>query len=380
MPAVDCQDLSLELRPIDSLTAAEQIQWNGWMSADPVLASPFFRVEYALIAGPHCPGSCLAVFKRGGEVVGYYPFQRRGGTVQPLGAPMNDYHGVIGPIERRPTLEQAAALLNANCFNVTAWIGEASSLNLSPSYRAVIKAGHTYDDWYAERRTAFAKYFKDKERARRSLEAQFGTIEVEVGINDPALLNELLRLKSAQYARSGLHDIFACGWTVNLLQALMISPYPDFGGSLCTLKAGGKIYALEYSLAAGRCYHFWFPAYYAEAGRVSPGILLSMDTIRRMSERGFTDFDYGTGSDGYKRYFCDKVQMVGEGRIRRPGLRDLTKVTVRKALNLGPSERVQRLKDRVRRRWNVIEACETTFAGRVGGIASAAKTAIKKRD
>lgn len=380
MPTVDCQDLSLDLRTIDSLTSEEQGQWNAWMAADPVLSSPFFRVEYALIAGTVCPGASLAVFRRGDRVVGYYPFQRRGGTVQPLGAPMNDYHGVIGPVDVRPNLAQVAALLNPNVFNVTAWIGEGEGLNMAPSYRAVIKPNETYEAWYQGRRAAFPKYFKDKERAWRSLEAGFGEINVDTGLRDPDLLARLLALKRAQYERSGLHDVFACGWTVDLLQALMASPYPDFGGQICALKAGGKIYALEYSLAGGTCYHFWFPAYYAEASRVSPGIILSMETIRQMSERGFTDFDYGTGSDGYKRYFCDTVQMVGECRIRRPGLRQLSKVTARYALTVAGSERSRRLRDRIRRRWNVIEACEVTMAGRANGIIKATQTALKKRD
>lgn len=380
MPGVDCQDLSVDLRTVDSLTTDEQAQWARWVEDDPLFASPFFRVEYALIAASVCPGAGLAVYRRGDEVVGYYPYQRRGGTVQPLGSPMNDYHGVIGPKALRPTVEQAARLINPNCFNVTAWIGEASCLNLSPSYRAVIKAGDTYEAWYEERRAAFAKYFKDKERARRSLETSFGPLEVEVGQTDTSLLDDLLTLKRAQYVRSGLHDIFACGWTVDLLKALMASPYPDLKGQICVLRAGGKIYALEYALAGGSCYHFWFPAYYAEAGRVSPGILLSMDSIRQLSERGFTDFDYGTGSDGYKRYFCDKVQMVGEGRIRRRGLRQLSKLTARYAVRLGAGERGQRFKDRVRRRWHVIEACETSWHGRINGILSAAQTAVKKRD
>lgn len=372
--------LTVEIRPIDSLTAQEQAQWNGWVAADCAQTSPFFRVEYALIVGRVCPHSALAVFSRDGEVVGYFPYQKRGGTVQPLGAPLNDYHGVIGPLGRRPELGDVARLLNAACLGVTAWIGEGEGLHLNPSYRAIIPTGLTYEDWYATRRGLFAKYFKDKERARRSLENEAGPIEVEVRIRDPELLAELLRLKSAQYVRSGLHDIFACGWTVRMLEALMASPYQDFGGSMCVLRAGGKIAALEYSLAAGHCYHFWFPAYYAELARTSPGILLSMETIRQLSVQGFTDFDYGCGSDGYKRYFCERQQMVGEARLRRKGLRAGSKRGTSHVLRLLGRDRAQRFEDRVRRRWNVIEACEVTLTGRLKGIGSAARAALNKRD
>ena len=47
------------------------------------------------------------------------------------------------------------------------------------------------------------KYFKDKERARRSLEAELGPVRVERGLRDPALLDRLIELKRDQYRRTG---------------------------------------------------------------------------------------------------------------------------------------------------------------------------------
>ncbi len=371
--------LTVKLRAIDSLKPLEQAQWNAWAEQDPDMGSPFLRVEFALLAGPVCPGAGLAVFHRGTEVVGYLPFQKRGGTLQPLGAPMNDYHGIIGPRGQRPSLEEAARCLGMPCVGVTAWVGESEGLCALPSYRAVVPTGQTYDEWYAGRRHAFGKYFKDKERARRSLEAEFGPLEVEVDLRDPGLLDQLLALKSAQYARSGLHDIFACGWTVDLLKALLASPYPDFGARLCVLRAGGRICALEYSLAGGTFYHFWFPAYYADTGRCSPGILLSMETIRLMSQQGFTDFDYGCGSDGYKRYFCDTSQVVHEGRVRQPRAQAAARLGTNALARVAGRQRGQGLADRIRRRWNVIEACEVTLSGRLSGIAAASRSAMNRR-
>lgn len=371
--------LTVSLRPIDSLTPQEQAQWNAWAAQDPDMGSPFLRAEFALLAGPVCPGAGLAVYRRGEAVVGYLPFQKRGGTVQPLGAPMNDYHGVIGPIGLRPSLDEAAQCLGGDCLAVTAWVGEAEGLCDVPSHRAVIPTDQAYDDWYAGRRGTHGKYFKDKERARRSLAAEFGPVEVEVGLRDPALLDELVALKRAQYIRSGLHDIFACGWTVDLLKALLASPYPDFGAQLCVLRAGGQVCAVEYSLAGGTCFHFWFPAYYPVASRCSPGILLTLDTIRLMSACGFTDFDYGSGSEGYKRYFCDTVQMVGEGRVRPSGVPAAARLGTGALVRMAGRQRAQGLADRIRRRWNVIEACEVTLPGRLAGIAAASRSALKKR-
>ena len=112
--------LTVETRDLERLTADERVQWAAWQAADPDLASPYFRVEFAEIAAQVSPDSAVAVFRRGDEVVGYFPFQKRGGAVLPIAAPMNDYHGVIGPKAERPSLAEVAHLLGGARFSVSA--------------------------------------------------------------------------------------------------------------------------------------------------------------------------------------------------------------------------------------------------------------------
>ena len=191
--------------------------------------------------------------------------------MQPLGAPMNDYHGVIAAPGEAPSLEEAARLLGASRLNVTAWVGDTA---LGEDRRTVqVELGDGgYGGWYAERRAAQGKFFKDKERARRSMEAELGPLRVERGLRDPALLDWLIELKRDQYRRTARHDIFACGWTAELLHALLKAEADGFGASMAGLWAGDRLTALEYSLHAGDQYHFWFPGYEPSLARCSPGI------------------------------------------------------------------------------------------------------------
>lgn len=368
-------DLTIEIRSLQSLTSAECAQWNVWAAADPDLASPYFRVEFSQIAARVSPDCAVAVFHRDGAVVGYFPYQKRGGTILPIAAPMNDYHGVVGPRAVRPSLDDVAGLLAGRRFSVNGWVGEAVGASTSESFRTTIPAEGGYDAWYAARRQAFGKYFKDKERARRSMETEFGPVEVQIGLRDHALLDELIDRKREQYQRTGRHDVFACGWTRELLHALMAHEQADFGASLAVLRAGGQIAAMEYSLHAGQRFHFWFPVYVPALARCSPGIMLSMETIRLGSEQGYRDFDYGFGGETYKRYFCDTVQPVAEAVVLKPGLAAALGGAGASVLNLAGG---QGLADSVRRRWNVIEACETDAAGRLKGAALAARAALSK--
>lgn len=91
-------NLQVEVVEAGALDGAAVALWRAWTAANPELASPYFRWDYAEIASRVCPGAAIAVFRRGERIVGFFPHQRRGGAVQPLGAPMNDYHGVIAPV------------------------------------------------------------------------------------------------------------------------------------------------------------------------------------------------------------------------------------------------------------------------------------------
>ena len=371
------ETLQIEIVKADQLTVADRVLWRAMTDANPDLASPYFRWEFTEIAAKVSPNAAVAILTRGGRTVGYFPHQRRGSAIQPLGAPMNDYHGVIAMPGEAPSLATVAALLDAPRLNVSAWVGPSGAGELRETLMTVTPE-EGFDVWYAERRQTWGKYFKDKERARRSLESELGVIRVERGLTDPALLDQLIQLKRDQYARTGRHDIFACGWTRDLLHALMASKAEDFGASMAALWAGDRLTAIEYSLHAGDRYHFWFPAYQPELARCSPGILLTMDTMRLGCEAGFRVFDFGFGGEGYKKYFCNATQSVREAVILKPGVGSMLSDAAVGLLNTAAGGKGERLRTSVRRRWAAIEACETTPAHRLLGAVAAAGAAMKK--
>ena len=365
--------LKVDIVRVDALDETAWSDWRAMLAADPSLNSPYFRPEFAQVAGRISPAAAVAVFSRGGETVGFFPHQRRGGAVQPLAAPMNDYHGVIAFPGQAPSLEEVARALGAARLNVTAWVGETG---LGEDRRTVqVELGEGgYEGWYADRRANQGKFFKDKERARRSMEAELGPLRVERGLRDPSLLDWLIALKRDQYRRTARHDIFACGWTVDLLHALLKEGRDGFGASMAGLWAGDRLTAIEYSLHAGDQYHFWFPGYEPSLARCSPGILLSMDTMRLASDLGYRTFDFGFEGEHYKKYFCNGARIVREAVVLRPGLG----AAVSEAAVGVLGGRGVRLRTSVRRRWAAIEACETTPGARLKGAMHAAGAALAK--
>ncbi len=371
-------ELKVEIVKAEALDESAWAEWRAILADTPRLNSPYFRPTFAEVACGVSPNAAIAVFTRDGRIVGFFPHQRRGGAIQPLAAPMNDYHGVIARDGEAPTLEEVATLLGASRLNVTAWVGDTTAGEERRTVQVELgEAG--YDAWYAERRATAGKFFKDKERARRSMEAELGPLRVERGLKDPALLDWLIGLKRDQYQRTSRHDIFACGWTADLLHALLKSDGPGgFGASMAGLWAGDRLTALEYSLHAGDQYHFWFPGYEPSLARCSPGILLSMDTMRLAAERGYRTFDFGFEGEHYKKYFCNGSHVVREAVMLKPGLGLAVSQAAVKALDLAGEGRGERLRASVRRRWAAIEACEVTPANRFRGAMQAAGAALAK--
>lgn len=372
--------LKLEIVKVEQLTLADRVLWTAMVETNPDLASPYFAWSFTEIAGAIVPGAAVAVLTRDGRTVGYFPHQRRGSSIQPLAAPMNDYHGIIAMPGEAPPLTALAELMGAPRLNVSAWVGPSGAGGSRETLMTVVpEAGEaSYEGWYAERRQAWGKYFKDKERARRSLEAEQGTLRVEHGLRDPALLDHLIALKRDQYARTGRHDIFACGWTVDLLHALLADRRTGFGASMAALWAGEQLTAIEYSMYAGDRYHFWFPAYEPAMARCSPGILLTLDTMRLGCAAGFRVFDFGFGGEGYKKYFCNATQTVREAVVLRPGLGASLSDAAVGLLDGASGGRGERLRTSVRRRWAAIEGCETTSRDRFLGAVAAAGVAVRR--
>jgi len=367
-------DFKVDLIRADEIGESERALWRSFVEADAAYASPFFWPEFAEIAGQAVPGARVAVLRKGGDVAGFFPFQMRGRAAQPLAAPMNDYHGLIlAPRQQRPLLAAMPGLLRADSLTVNGWV----PADFGGPNRQVLRADlhDGWDSYYAERRATYAKFFKDKERARRSLaKDRGGDVWTEVDVRDPARLDDLIAWKRDQYQRTRRHDVFACGWTVDVLKALMTSQTPGFGAALAVLWAGDRPAALEFSLYGGAHYHFWFPSYAADAARCSPGILLSQDTMRLKSPDGFRVFDFGFAGEFYKKYFCNREEWVTEKTVFRSGWRRLADRTL-DGVSVGPAKR---LTGSLRRRWAVVEACETTSAGRWRGAAAAAAAGLER--
>ena|GEM_PF-122519 len=362
------------------LGPSERQAWSAFVAASPRLHSPYFDIRYALAAAREAPSAHVAVIHRAGRIAGFLPFQRRGGVVQPLGAPLTDYHGVIAAPGEAAPLPELLRAVKARLFRFNALTDEvACGKTRRATHHAMtadLSAGHgAYLDRQAARHPRF---FKKMRRHGRSLARDHGSLDFRFEAQEPWTVDLILKRKREQLRRTGSHDIFACGWTERLVRRLLASDDPDFGARLAVLRAGDEVVSAEIGLRGGTAYHLWFPIYEPAYARYAPGMLMTLETLKAAAAGGIARVDFGLDDQPYKTYFAERAGPVVEGRVIGPPWRALCSEAADGLLAAAPPQ-LTLLRDRLRRRIDVIEACETDPARRLGGAAAAMRKAALKR-
>jgi CelD/BcsL family acetyltransferase involved in cellulose biosynthesis len=362
-------DVSVEVMRADQLGRAEQAVWQAFRAARPELDSPYFDVRYALAAGAVAPGAHVAVLHRQGAPIGFFPFQRRLGAIQPLGAPMTDFHGVIAAPGEEVDLRELLAALGARAYRFAGLTGAGASAGEDVAWRPAMAADLSggFDAWLASRQAEHPRFFKGKRRAARAIERDLGPLRLEWSRRSEGVLDYVVGLKRAQYRRTRRHDVFACGWTQRLLRRLDEAREDDFGLTYASLYAGDTLVGAEVALMSGGVLHLWLPVYELRHARYGPGMLMTLESLRAAAGAGIVRADFGCADADYKTYFASVSGHVAEGCVHLPG--GLTAMRTQLSRAAPP---LASFASRVGRRVDVIAACETTTWGWCAAAALAA--------
>lgn len=344
--------MTVEIVNAAGLGPGERSAWRDLRAADPRLASPYFDLRFIEIAAQIAPGAQLAIVREGDAVRGFLPFQKRGALLQPMAAPLSDFHGLIAApgLSVSRLLPKLPGVRRARFGGLVGASGEDLE-GLTPRQAMAADLSRGFEAYLASRD---ARFLKDKRRRRRALERDHGALSFSLAPTKRDDITMIVERKRAQITRTHQYDVFACGWTVSLLERLVDSAEEDFGLRTATLQAGGRIVAAELGLISGGRYHLWFPIYDPEFARYSPGALMTLDTLEALAGLGVSRADFGVDADNYKRDFADPVETVFEGLIeRRRGARG-------RPMRMMGAARLARRVDR-------IVACEPGLVGQLRG-------------
>lgn len=319
-------------------------RWRGLQKANPSLGNPFLSPDYTLAVGRARKTARVAVLSDGGEIVGFFPHERRSrllGTV--IGAGISDCQGIVHATglswdgrelvraSGLPVWEFDHLIADQTPFAPfhTARIG-SPIMDLSAGYQA-----------YLDERNRANSAIKTLLRKMRKLEREVGELRFEYESTDPQLLRLLMHWKSTQYRRTRVHDRFATPWIVDTVTSLFATRTPECTGTLSVLYAGDRPVAAHFGIRSQTVLSYWFPAYDPEYSRYSAGLGLLLRMAETAAGQGADHVDLGRGNTRYKDELKSRELPIAEGRV---GVR-WPATTVRRA-QTGVSNGIYRIRRR----------------------------------
>ncbi|GAA1505170.1 hypothetical protein GCM10009730_05450 [Streptomyces albidochromogenes] len=307
------------LRP-DELTASDIAAWEAMQSADPELANPFLSPEFTRAVGRRRPTARVARLAEDSRTVGFFPFERHAlGSGKPIGSGFCDCQGLI----HLPDLDWRPAELLRAC-DLAIWEYDHLAAGQTPFETAgtpraraaspvmELDGGH---HTYLER--LGHKFLRAARGQERRLTREVGPLRLDFHRSEPALLDTLIRWKSAQQREKGRRDLLSQEWFRTILWELFDLPSESCSGTLSVLYAGEEPVAMLYGLRSRQVLATWFPTYDTRFARYSPGILLHLELAEAAAERGIARVDMGKGTARYKDALKTADLSVSEGYVDR---------------------------------------------------------------
>ncbi len=314
---------SIECIEASCLSTADLAAWGSLQERYGLVRSPFFRPEFSRAAASVGARVEVAVVRRDGVAVAFWPFERLSNRrAGPVGGIMSDFQGVIADpeveIEPRAILRRCGLrgyefdhLLGAQkCF--------------APFHGCMFQSPYLDVgggvEGYLARRGARSEDFRKAVQKARKARLECNSLALHYNDPSPESFRQIVRWKSEQFEQTGATNVFAKPHTIDLMQAMARETRPEFSGLVCALRIDGELAAAHMCLRSGPVLHVWVSSYNREFARRSPGILLLLELIESADTFGINLIDLGKGDEVYKNHFMTGAWQIAEGSVEISGL------------------------------------------------------------
>jgi CelD/BcsL family acetyltransferase involved in cellulose biosynthesis len=325
--------IEMKLRKVSELTPAEVAVWLDIQERTGVYESPYFRPEFARAVAAVRDDVEVAVLLQAGQTIGFFPFQRgKLNLGKPVGGKLSDYHG---PLVRQDVEVDPQALLAAcrlASFDFDHFVSASSAFEPYVTVRdksPQMDLSEGAETYFRRKREAGTDSIHRQGQKTRKMAREVGALDFVYSSNDEEAFDLLRSWKSAQLARSGLADVFAFPWTLELLAKLREHQSDQFCAPLSVLRAGDKVAAVCLSLRSRDVLHSWFTTYNPELSSYSPGLTLFVRLAEEAAQLGICKIDLGRGEERYKWSLASGSVEVGEGSVSSRSLATLLRASWR---------------------------------------------------
>lgn len=312
-------------KSFDALEPEELAAWQGIHDENEQSRWAFLSPAFSSAAHRNTGPVTLLLFFDGTVLVAVLSLQRyrgwlgRLGLYEPVGRELADYSGVIARKGVRINLQQALKQAGIPCLYFTHLDEQQQQYGLGGSsprigLRTLVHPDGGEKHWELLR-LQDKKLVADTERRERKLEKEHGAIHFEMQSSDPdRVLDELIRLKNAQYVRTGkVGAPLMDPGNASLLRELGRSFLASCKGQLSSISVNGELVAAHFGLQSNATLHFWFPVYDERYSAYSPGRILFRRILFASQQEGINMIDRGEGDTTAKRDFANDTHQYFKG-------------------------------------------------------------------
>ncbi len=292
--------------------------WSQLRNSQSCYRSPFFSYEFIAAAGQVGPQVEVAIARHDQKILAILPFVRkRRGDVGPVGAGVNDAHGLLADSDYPYSFTQFLNKCGLRSFAFHAAPPDSPGIDRYEMGRGrSFLADLTVDPLGYEHylRKASSTIDRQGQKSRR-LAREVGPLRLVYDCRDPELIDYLIKLKGLQYQRTHTFNILAVEWIRKLLFKLHEFEDPNIRGLLSVFYAGEQPVALHYGLLDGDWLHYWFPVYDERYAYGSPGTQMFLDIAKEAAARGVRAIDMGYSEQAYKYKLTNVITEMSYGLV-----------------------------------------------------------------
>jgi CelD/BcsL family acetyltransferase involved in cellulose biosynthesis len=349
--------MHVELKKPSDLSEAERDAWREFVSADPALGSPYFTIEFAECCEEARSDTRVLVARERGAIAGFLPMQTgHFGYVRPLAGPLGDTHGVIAEPGRQADLQTWLRRAHIPVFEFHGALATQTPFREHASHLEgswVMDLSEGFDAWMERRYSVDVKAMRNIRTRYNRLDKAGARHEFVMSDEDPEALAAMIRWKREQYAQTGVFDVFSVPWTRRLLDAVLRRRGDEFSGICSSLRVDGRIVAVHVGMASARMCQFWFPAFDRDFARVSPGLLMLVETARSCAGLGHEGIELGQGEFRFKKELSSYQIPVAAGHFTNPSMMGLMRrgsAALMRSMEAAPEGAVARLTGKAMRK------------------------------
>jgi len=358
--------LKSKLYSFDTLPQRVLNSWHELQASNPKLYSPYFHPDYTKAVSRLRNDIKIAVLERDNVVIAILPFQGHR-HVQPVGAPMTDYHGVICRPGFEYSIKDILKPHHIGVYSFDALISEKSIKTAKTAKSAVIEFPNGSNAWLSAQGSAFTKHQKETRRRLRKASSEIGTprfIPLSQNLDE---FDKLIEWKTTQYANNKLYNVLGVEWTLNLLKSLLKTS-ETLRLDMHALYFGDALAAVDTGLSDGTTYHRWIVSYSPKFHTYAPGTQILNHIISASDALGYKRIDHGVGTESFKKYYATEDVFSYVGYTNISALSALATSSYDCVERFG-SKHLNDTPGKLRRRYHQISGCETGLLNKQKALA-----------